>query len=135
MHQCSFCKAFGHNKQTCLAAEISSCLLPAAEKKERKQSQCSTCGEQGHSSRKCLQNPSTTPQVKAPRHCKACGESGHNVRTCHALSGMLTICLPCSPSASPSASPTYKRTQTAATHTIQALHVPVEGNHEGLMWS
>jgi len=131
MHQCSFCKAVGHNKQTCLAAEISSCLLPAAEKKERKQYQCSTCGEQGHNSRKCLQKTTTTSPVKAARHCKACGESGHNVRTCHALAGMLTICLPCSPSASP----TYKRTQAATTHTINALHVPVEDNHEGLMWS
>ena len=135
MHQCSFCKAQGHNRQTCLAAEISSCLLTEVVKKERKQYQCSTCGEKGHNSRKCPQNKLQVSSVKATRHCKACGEQGHNVRTCGVVASMLTICLPCSPSASPSASPTYKRTQTATTHTIKDLHLPVEINHEGLVWS
>ena len=131
MRSCSICKLSGHNKKTCPTAGVSSNPLTVVAPTTRKTHCCSTCGEKGHNSRKCLQNPSTTPRVKAPRHCKACGESGHNVRTCRALEGMLTICLPCSPPSSP----TYKRTQTATTHTIKDLHVPVEDNHEGLMWS
>jgi hypothetical protein len=129
MHNCSFCGKTGHNKLTCLVAELSLSLLPDIETTTRKTYCCSICGDQGHNSQRCGKKETGTPPKKAQRHCKRCGESGHNIRTCsapyaaesqiHLLPG--SLCSPCAPSTTK----TYKRKQIGDTHTIKELHIQI----------
>ena len=127
-YNCSFCQGTGHNRRTCLAAEIAGCLLPCGPiqstpaPSQRKTHCCRTCDESGHNSQNCPKR--TSPSVKGIRICSGCGESGHNVRTCPVMNLLSFLCTPCE--TTPISGQTYKRKVDSETNTIKEYHIPTE---------